>query len=502
MKKIMIGLGVMKGSKPKEAPVPEQKAPVGVGEETLKKRYRNIFAMINDIADFPEYGVKVLDAILNRGLLFEHFISGRNELTQLLTIRSDAETQKSCVKNILTLPKCWGWSLASPNNLRDTIAIFKAQEIKDTILTGALTCPGIYSKLLYDKTALATILSEYSARKPEVMKILVTDAKVFEQCGLARLKNFWAFVNENSDDKDRFLDLVLSNEDLAEKLLVTVNFTAMMKGFDNRQDEIIRYLASHPKIFEQIFSGFDFIDNFCKNKDLSQYRETLYDISLTVPGYYKRQIQPIFRLYELSQKHALEVEKMIVKEPEWVFKTVKFTTTFKRVCDENVFKDLKAAFIKHIYFFPTVFTFLMDGQPDLERMIAIIPDQAVKLRLFYQLLTDKKRLHEVIQANYENPEAMEYLKEYINHYKNDGTLTSKMMVEARETIESLLKEKSDDETLMTSLKSLKASLEPMPSAKDVKSMAKNFPKDNIPDKTSGETTRVQQPTQPGRTNSN
>lgn len=188
----------------------------------------------------------------------------------------------------------------------------------------------------------------------------------------------------------------------------------------------------------------------------------------------------------------------MVKDPEWVFKIVSLTKDFAKVCQEGIFLQLKAAFLTYIYLHPKRFTFHMDDQAGLERMIAIVPDQESKLRLYYQLLTLKTPIQDIIEAQHGTPGVMNELKEYVSRCVQASTLKPAEITAIRGTVALLLKENAVGTESYTALQNLQTCLEPVVSRQSVALMGKNFPKE-----ISAEATlQAQQPILPTRSGSN
>jgi hypothetical protein len=477
-------LKAKKASKSKAATV--RQAPEGLDEETLNRRYHNFLGMVEDITHFPEYGAKLLTVLMGSEQLFGRFICDQEMLAKLIAI--DPARENACIDNVLKFPRCWDTLLDRPNNLRETIAMFNSPVIKDKILAQALSQEEIYSKLLAGQTSLNTTLEYFPERRAAIMEILAKDARVFEKCVVTSGEHFWAVLNDNPEYKERFFNHIVTDQEIYKKLVgARTRIEIILNAFPHRQTELMHFVSSHPAILLHEFPGFSMIDEFCKK--YPQYRDQLFDAALAIASYPRREIQTWGRLtalYGYSPRHALAVEAMIVQQPEWVLQVVTFTQDFAQLCQDNIFKDLKLAFLPAVCFSAKKFTFHVDNEVALKKMITIVPDQAWKLRVYYQLHTVKMPLSAVIQELHTEAVVMDELKDYVAYCQKAAPLPTAIISAARQTIVILLAEAPAESAVRASLQALNAALEPAPSAQQVATLAKNFPKEKPAGETAGD----------------
>lgn len=474
-------LSVKKASKSRAAAV--RQAPEGLDEETLNRRYHHFPGMVEDITDFPEYGAKLLTVLMGSEPLFGRFICNQEMLAKLIAINPAREAD--CIDNILKFPQRWGAFLARPNNLRETIAMFNSPATQDKILTHALSQQAIYSKLLAGQTSLNATLECFPERRTAIMEILARDARVFQECVVTSGEHFWAVLNDNPEYKERFFDHIVTDQEIYKKLVgARTRIEIILNAFPHRQNELMHFVSSHPAILLHEFPGFSMIDEFCRK--YPQYREALFDAALAIESYPRREIQTWGRLtalYGYSPRHALAVEAMIVQQPEWVLQVVTFTQDFAQLCQDDIFKDLKLAFLRALYFSAKKFTFHVDNEVSLEKMIAIVPDQEWKLRVYYQLHTLKMPLSAIIQAHHTEAVVINELKDYVAYCQRVVPLSTAAINAARQTLVALLETTPTETAVYASLQALNAAIESAPSAKYAATLAKNFPKE----KPAGET---------------
>jgi hypothetical protein len=208
----------------------------------------------------------------------------------------------------------------------------------------------------------------------------------------------------------------------------------------------------------------------------------------------------LFEVFDFNPAHAQQIETMIIADPKWVLKINRLG--FQRICEHGSFDRLKNAFLTHIYLSHDDFTFHMSTQSELDEMISIVPDQAIKLRLYFQLLKQKKPVADIIEAEYRDTQTMAELKLYIMQSVKEGTMTVDMIKSLRDQVAGKFVSAEENAPYLAALNDLKACLDFNLAPKVAELLGKSLLKGERPGEEIIHDPKAVQPNPPGRTNSN
>jgi hypothetical protein len=186
-----------------------------------------------------------------------------------------------------------------------------------------------------------------------------------------------------------------------------------------------------------------------------------------MPNYVRRQITHVnglFSLHKWNALHAQKIEAMVVQDPEWILQIITFTKNLKALCENGQFEQIKTAFLTYFYLCPKSFNFHIDNAHSLEAMIAIVPEQAAKLRgyfQFYQLLFVKgfSLPVEARNATYRDAKTLAELTQAIDLNFRKGTLDKNLAKPLNDVVINLLLTTEKDTDQYEALSQLKSVLE-------------------------------------------
>jgi hypothetical protein len=512
MKSILERLGGKKGAVSSSKDKSKSAKPLEkLDDESIKLRLRNFDQVCDYVADFPKEGTVLLDYIISNKKLFAKYIDTLDYLTQLLSIRPGQVdtflgiimTEPACAKALL-------YNFEPIVKINELFKRCKGDLYQDDLIKFALSHRKIYSGLIFGEVSLNRGLKLLPNYRSTFMEILAKDDAIFADCmhgspGRSRVENLATFCEENSEYTKAFVRHVYTSDLVYSTVIVIVNgLPHFIEQFPEEQDIMIDFVVSSDKRFERIFPSFGFIYEFCeKNPQHLRHQDKLFAKGLSIEGYARRMVVStltLFEVFDFNPAHAQQIETMIIADPKWVLE-INYLG-FQGICEHGSFNRLKEAFLTYLYSSPKDFTLRVGTQSELEEMIAIVPEQAVKLRLYFQLLKHKTAVADIIEAEYHDTQTMAELKLYIMQSVKEGTMTIDMIKSLRDQVACKLVSAEENAPYLAALNDLKTCLDFNLAPKVAELLGKSLLKGERPGEEIIQDPKAVQPNPPGRTNSN
>jgi hypothetical protein len=512
MKSILERLGGKKGAVSSSKDKSKSAKPLEkLDDESIKLRLRNFGHVCDYIAEFPKEGTVLLDYIISNKKLFAKYIDTLDYLTQLISMRQGKID--TFLEIIMTEPDCGEELLDDFEPIVKINELFKrcmGELYQDDLIKYALSKKEIYSELIGDEDMLEQGLILLPGYRTTFMEILANNDAIFAKCmnnspGNSCVENFCQFCKEDPTYTKAFVRHVYTSDLVYTKVIDIVNgLPHFIEQFPEEQDAMMDFVVSSDKRFERIFPSFGFIYEFCeKNPQHLRHQDKLFAKGLSMDAYVRRTMGTtlgLFEVFDFNPAHAQQIETKIIADPKWVLKINRLG--FQRICEHGSFDRLKNAFLTHLYLSHDDFTFHMSTQSELDEMISIVPDQAIKLRLYFQLLKQKKPVADIIEAEYRDTQTMAELKLYIMQSVKEGTMTVDMIKSLRDQVAGKFVSAEENAPYLAALNDLKACLDFNLAPKVAELLGKSLLKGERPGEEIIHDPKAVQPNPPGRTNSN
>lgn len=499
MKKgIFAKFGGNKGDKPEKA----------LDTSSIPVRYPTFNDVCDAVGNNASEGAQLLHAIIADIKLFHRYTTTPDKLKTLVTMCPNKVDD--IIQIIKTDPDSERRFLTGVDTLVESNAFFKQRkgpQYQDDLVKHAFSNQRIYTRLLNSEDSLEKAVKLLSSFQESILDILVNDIEIFCKC-VGRLPFFCQLSKQHEKYRARFVSLAYTSERVYEELGLSdkQDFVEFVGHFPEAEQPLIDFICADAKRFNSAFGTFTSIYDFCeKYPQHSHHLERLFKQAISTEGYVKHNIisiDSLVEVYKYNPAHAERLESMVLTDPKWVLEMVHSSEDMKTLCNHKGSTRLKSAFFTHFYTNSSKFWAFAGTEAELQEMISIAPDQEFKLRLYYQLRTQKKPVSEIIKTQYQDAATILELKQHIQNCIKQGSMPQDTLKALREQINGILDFTEDSASYYTALNELKACLDYNLSPKVTSLLHKGTLTEEASANAKGDTTQLVQPDSPDRLSNN
>ncbi len=356
--------------------------PVAFDEASLNSRYFNFQGICADIAAFPQCREALLDGVIASEALFGRYIGNLNNLKTLIAMRPNQTA--TFVDMIMTKPLCQKEFM---HHIRVLHAL--TEELKDyraQLLTYAFEHKEIYSELLLGYFCLESLVNHFPDYIPQIFDLLLNDARLFDKCMDANIKNFCDMCKKDPNYTDRFIEHIFTSETIYWEVIQVGGLDYFLEEFPQYQDRMMNFILSSDLRFGRAFSMFEKIHEF--GQKYPQYTERMYAKAMSMESYVREDIDSadeITDVYQFNPEIAQKIRAMMLADDQWILSSMILTDELEKAYKSELLRPIAEAYTALLYQNPDKFTFHIHNEEGLNRMLGILPkDQEPNLRHYYQ----------------------------------------------------------------------------------------------------------------------